>query len=680
MSLSSDKYSQKSTESVAAMTLKEKVALMSGRGLNKLVLPIHALFFRHYNKAPYHNADVKRLGIPSVKFCDGPRGVVSQNSTCFPVTMARGASFDTELEREVGNAIAREVIAAGGNYFGGVCINLLRHPAWGRAQETYGEDPYLLGQMGVAVTEGVQALGVMACLKHFALNSMENARFKVDVQCSQRTLREVYLPHFKDCIDAGAASVMTAYNKVRGEYCGQNTELLRTILKQEWHFEGFVISDFVWGFYDTEKAARSGMDIEMPWSTHFGRKLLKAVKAGKVDIRDIDEAAQRITSTVLRFDEVLKQNPYDQTIVACDDHRRLARVAAEKSMTLLKNDTGVLPLSTDRVKRLAVIGTLAEIANIGDHGSSKVVPPYVVNPLEGLENLLGDSVAIDYCSGAKLDDVTRVSQSADAVVLIVGNRHSDEGEFIMNSKKSPGGDRDSLSLRAAEVALIRVAAQANDNTVVVLIGGSAITLSEWEDEVDSILMAYYPGMEGGNALARTLFGEVNPGGKLPFTIPRDAAHLPYFDKDAESIEYGHYHGYTLLNKEGIEPAYAFGFGASYTRFSLTEASFSSSAGKFLAEVTVTNTGNRTGDEIVQLYVGCSQSTVDRPDRLLRGFQRVSLEPGASTRVSLSTGVDTLRWYDESSSGWQVEDLPHELYVGTSSRVQDLVSAVVTPSR
>ena len=210
-----------------------------------------------------------------------------------------------------------------------------------------------------------------------------------------------------------------------------------------------------------------------------------------------------------------------------------------------------------------------------------------------------------------------------------------------------------------------------------LIGGSAITLSEWDQDAASILYAYYPGMEGGNALANTLFGESNPGGKLPFTIPADAAHLPFFDKNADSIKYGYYHGYTLLEKENIEPAYAFGFGGSYTRFELTDAEFFRKDDSLHAQATVTNTGEREGDEVIQLYVGCSQSEIDRPKKILRGFERVSLMPGESIRVTLSTGLDTLRWYDETKSDWQLEFLPHELYIGTSSRDQDLLVGVVT---
>jgi beta-glucosidase len=669
-------YADEAQQRVVAMNLKEKVGLMTGRGLTKLILPIHFLVFKQYNRAPYPNNPVLRLDVPSIKFCDGPRGVVSQNSTCFPVAMARGATFDVALERRVGEVIGKEVIAAGGNYFAGVCINLLRHPAWGRAQEVYGEDPHLLGQMGVAVTQSVQALGVMACLKHFAMNSMENARFKVDVNCSERTLREVYLPHFKDCVDAGAASVMTAYNQVQGEYCGQNKKLIRTILKDEWGFSGFVITDFIWGIYDTVTAAESGMDIEMPWPTHYGKKLVKAVNNGRVDEKHIDEAATRITGTTLRFNEILKKNNFDQSVVACEEHRQLARLIAEKSMTLLKNDNSLLPLKRETVKRIAVLGKLASVESIGDHGSSKVVPPYVITPLQGLENLLGSDVIIDYCNGDDIAAAVQASENADAVLFVVGNRHSDEGEYLTNNKRSPGGDRDRLSLRPEDVALIKAAAAVNPNTVTILIGGSAITLSEWDAQVSSILYAYYPGMEGGNALARTLFGESVPGGKLPFTIPTDAAHLPYFDKNTDAIEYGYYHGYTLMDKESITPAYAFGYGMSYSQFELSDAEFSTVDNYFVAAVTVKNTGSVTADEVVQLYIGCRESSIDRAVKILRGFDRVTLQPGEARQIVLRAHFDTLRWYDEESSSWRFEELTYELYIGSSSRDQDLISGHV----
>jgi len=673
-----DTLSQDSTAQVAKMTLKEKVGLMTGRSLTKLLLPIHFVFFKHYNRTPYPNNPVPRLGVPTMKFCDGPRGVVSQHSTCFPVPMARGATFDVDLERRVGDVIAKEVIAAQGNFFAGVCINLLRHPAWGRAQEVYGEDPHLLGAMGSAVIEGVQALGVMACVKHFAMNSMENARFKVDVQCSERTLREVYLPHFKMCIDAGAASVMSAYNKVQGEYCGQNKKLLRTILKEEWGFEGFVISDFIWGVHDTVASAENGLDIEMPWPKYFGRRLLKAVTAGNVDVKHVDEAARRIAGTTLRFAETLKKQTVDPGIVACEKHRRLALLVAEKSMTLLKNDNATLPLNRSAIKRLAVLGKLAKQPNIGDNGSSKVKPPYVVTPLEGLRTLLGEDVVIDYCAGTGTETETaaQVCTAADAVVIVVGNHSSDEGEYLTNSAVSLGGDRDHLGLRPQDIALIETASGANQHCTVVLIGGSAITVSEWRDQVASILYAYYPGMEGGTAIANTLFGLAVPGGKLPFSIPTDAAHLPFYDKNAKTIEYGYYHGYALLESQNRKPAYAFGFGLSYSTFQLSDARFSNSDREFIAEVGVTNTGARAADEVVQLYIGCSQSSVDRPIKILRAFARISLRVGQSERVRLTADLDSMRYFDEGIPGWRFEALVYELYIGTSSREQDLMAGHV----
>ena len=666
-------------ELVAAMTLKEKVGLMTGSWRTQFILPYHHLIKKQYNFTPYCDTGVKRLGVPPMKFCDGPRGVVSQRSTCFPVAMARGATFDPELEHKVGVVVAREIIAAGGNFFGGVCVNLLRHPAWGRSQETYGEDSHLLAKMGVAVTQGVQSLGVMACLKHYALNSMENARFKVDVQCSERTLREVYLPHFKACVDAGAASVMTAYNKVQGTYCGHSKKLVTDILKQEWGFKGFVITDFIWGMYDTVEAATAGIDLEMPWPKFYGRKLVKAVNKGRVDETYIDEAARRIAGTTLRFSEVLKPHSDGDPVAACKEHCELARTVAESSMTLLKNDNQVLPLKKGSIKRLAVLGELSEIQNIGDHGSSKVVPPYIITPLEGLKKYLGSDVIIDYQSGENLVAAEEACSAADAVIFCVGYRHSDEGERIMNSEKSPGGDRDHLGLRPEEVSLLQQCAPQNTNNVVVLFGGSAITLSDWDSEVASILFAYYPGMEGGNALARTLFGDVVPGGKLPFTIVKDAAHLPFFDKNADAIEYGYYHGYTLLDREGVEPAYAFGYGLSYSRFDLSDAHFLIKDDRFEAAVSVTNSGAVTADEVVQFYIGCEDACIDMPKKVLRDFQRVTIPPGESKQVTVSAGIETMRWFDEHSGEWQLETGRYKLYVGNSSRDQDLITGEVVVS-
>ncbi len=663
-------YDARAREIVAQMSLKEKVRLMGGtRTLHMLA---EMVLYRHYNRTPYTAGGNARLGVPALAFCDGPRGVVSNHSTCFPVAMQRGAGFDPELEERVGEAIGREIRALGGNYFGGVCINLLRHPAGGRAQEGFGEDPYHVGQMGAALARGVQKHNVIACVKHYAANNQENTRFKVDVTCDERTLREVYLPHFKDVIDAGAASVMGAYNRFRGEQCCHSRHLLRTILKEEWGFEGFTISDFIWGVRETAPAANGGLDVEMPIVRFYGRKLVKAVQRGEVAEVVVDEAARRIVRTLLAFAEAPDpQSAYPRSLVASPEHVALAREVAEKTITLLKNEGPTLPFSRASLKKVALIGKLGAQANIGDHGSSRVYPPHVVTPLEGLQTLLGGEVQVLYCDGNDVAAARQMAGEADAVVFVVGYDHGDEGEFI-SERTHIGGDRASLSLHSDEIALIQAVAPANANTAVVLIGGSAIMMEEWKALVPAILHAYYPGMEGGTAIAEVLLGVVNPGGKLPFSIPTDAAHLPAFDREAVAVTYDLYHGYTRLDKEGHAPAFAFGYGLSYTTFSQANATFVVHGNEVEAGVDVANTGARAGDQVVQFYVGFENSAVDRPRKLLKGFQRVSLQPGETRRVTMACPLEKLRWYNAEAGAWELEHMTYQAYVGSSSRAEDLL--------
>ncbi len=668
-------YSEKARSLVRQLTLKEKVHLMGGNP-GKLKFLWEALILKKYNRRPYPAGGIKNYSLPPVLFCDGPRGVVSGKSTCFPVSMARAAAWDTEMEEKIGNVIGREVRAQGGNYFGGVCINLLRHPAWGRAQETYGEDPYLLGEFGSALTKGVQKHNVMACVKHYALNSIENARFKVNVQINERTLREVYLPHFKRCIEAGAASVMGAYNKVRGVQACHNAYLLKTILKKEWGFTGFTISDFVWGVKDTVEAANGGMDIEMPITQFYGKKLIESVEKGSVKEELINESALRIVGTVLSFTEAKDPESYSKESILRKEHINLSLEAAEKSMTLLKNEDNTLPFSQEITKRCAVIGRLGSVENIGDHGSSRVWPPYTVTPLEGLRALVGDNTEVSYFDGSTIEEAKAGAADADAVVIIAGYDERDEGEYI-NDKYGAGGDRSSLSLRKEEIELINAVLPENKNHAVVLIGGSAIMMEEWKQSASAILMAWYGGMEGGTALARTLFGEVNPGGKLPFTIPTDNAHLPFFDKDAEEIEYGYYHGYTLFEKEGYEPAFPFGFGLSYTTFEYGSAAASVDHDTVLASVQVTNTGEIAGDEVVQVYVGFENSAVERPRKLLKGFKRLHCAPGKTQSVTIPIKINDLAWFNADKGVWEIEKMKYSLYIGPSSRKEDLLEARFT---
>ncbi len=378
-------YTKRAEEIIETLTLGEKVSLMGGNiTLEELMDSLKPGSGNHYNSVPYHAGGIASKGIPAMKFCDGPRGVVcgTGKSTCFPVSMLRGATFDTELEEKIGHAIGREVRAHGGNLFAGVCINLPYNPGWGRSQETYGEDSFHIGQMGSALVRGVQGENVVACIKHFAFNQMEISRFKVSVDCDKRTEREVFLPHFKDCLDAGAASVMSSYNLFQGTKCGHHKYLLGTVLKKEWDFDGFVMSDFVWGVNDTVEAANSGQDMEMCNTMYFGEKLVKAVQDGFVPEEKIDQSVTRIIRTLLAFEDAYDQN-YDQSVIGCNEHIQLALECARKGITLVQNNNSVLPLNRKDAKKILVLGKLADKENTGDNGSSKVFLPMWLHLLTG---------------------------------------------------------------------------------------------------------------------------------------------------------------------------------------------------------------------------------------------------------------------------------------------------------
>ncbi len=656
---------------LAEATLAEKVGMMSGKG-----------FFKAYKDdggrwgaRPYRaGGGIERLGVPALWFTDGPRGVARGNSTCFPCTMARGASFDPDLELRIGEAMSVEIRAQGCNLSGAVCFNLLRHPGWGRAQETYGEDPHHLGVMGTALGLGLQAHNVIATVKHFALNSMENARFKIDVRIDERALHEVYLPHFKMALDAGVASVMSAYNKMNGEYCGQNRELLTDILRGEWGFEGFVHSDWVMGVYQPYGAA-AGLDIENPEPRVWGDKLVAAVEGGAVEPQVIDTACRRILMTLYRFAAAEDPLPdYPESLVAKDAHRALALEAAEKSAVLLAND-GVLPLDRGKVAKLAVLGKLAAIENTGDHGSSRVRPPYVVTPLDGLKKYLGADAILTGVE-TDLDAARAAADGSDVVIVVAGTTREDEGEYIPGDltlgqdagpeRRAIGGDRLDLGLPAAQLALIDVAIASRKPVVVVLVCGSAILVEGWHDRVGAILQTFYSGMEGGTALAKLLFGEVSPSGKLPFTTAVRTEDYPFFDRDADAITYDLWHGYTKFDRDNLEPRYPFGHGLSYARFGYRALKARVTAGAIEASVAVTNTGSCTADEVVQLYIGPPGRAIERQAKLLKAFARITLQPGETRVVRLSVALDDLRWRDVATHGWKLESGIYRVMAGGGS--------------
>jgi beta-glucosidase len=648
-----------------------------------------------YNLEPIVAGAVPRLGIPGVRFSDGPRGAVIGRSTAFPVPMARGATWDPGLEERIGEAIGAEIRAQGGNYFGGVCINLLRHPAWGRAQETYGEEPVLLGAMGAALARGAQQ-HVMACVKHYACNSMENARFSVDVRVDEPTLHEVYLAHFREVVEAGVASVMSAYNSVNGEWCGQNRHLLTEILRDEWFFDGFVVSDFIWGLRDPVASLAAGLDVEMPFAQQRSRALPAALADGTAAWDDVARAATRILSTQLRFAARLPDDAPDGDVVLSDGHVALAREAAARSMVLLKNDAvdgrPVLPLAREQLQRLAVVGRLADVPNTGDHGSSDVRAPWVVTPLAGLRDAL-PGVDITTSDAPDAESAAALAARADAAVVVVGYTAEDEGEYVGSfdpelarlyppaddpdaldelarvwdaGPQSVGGDRDSLRLHPDDEHLIRAVAAANPRTVVVVMAGASVTLEDWRNEVAAVLLAWYPGMAGGAALADVLLGEREPGGRLPCVLPRDEADLPAFDKNATTVTYDRWFGQRLLDRNGVEAAYPLGFGLSYTTFAIGDVEVQPGGGDRLeVRAGVTNTGERPGGHVVQVYATRPQDGSSPRERFLVGFARVDVEPGERAEVRIDVPLHRLaRW--RGPGRWEVPAGEYLVEVGASA--------------
>ncbi len=659
---------------IPQLSAKEKIGIMSGQITeDKLLYDLFEIL--HYNIKPYPTLAVERLGMPNVRFVDGPRGVVSGSATCFPVTMARGASFDRDLEEQIGEAIGAEVRAVDGNYYGGVCMNLLRNPRWGRAQETYGEDSYHIGEMGKALTKGIQSQNVMACIKHFACNSIENARFKADVKVDKRTLHEVYLPHFKKCIEAGAASVMCAYNSVNGDFCSQNKYLLHDVLRDKWGFEGFTLSDFLWALHEDHAvdSVKAGMDIEMPCIKYYEDEIPKALESGTLTESELDTSVSYILRTVLYYETRKDPQEYGSDVLASPEHIALAKRAAEESMVLLKNENQVLPLDKKKTEKILVLGKLGDTQNIGDHGSSMVHPYYAITPLQGLMKKMPEAEIL-YNDGTDLERAKRQAEMVDAVVIVAGYEHSEEGEFLSDkggTEETKGGDRVSMRLLERDAEVIEAVKGLCPNTIVSLIGSSAILINEWEKDIPAIVFAFYGGMEGGTVLADLLFGDLNPSGKLPYTVAYEEDDYPFFDPDCAEIEYGYYHGYAKMDKEKKDVLYPFGYGLSYSTYEVgaPKVEIFDDTAKFTVEVT--NTGDLDGAEVVQLYIGTKESAVDRPVKTLRNFARVQLKSGECRQIELHVTKEEMAYFSEEADQFVTEDLEYIAYLGTSSRDENM---------
>lgn len=667
-------------------------------------------------------------GVAGFKFRDGPRGVnldaIARDkesfSTAFPVPIARGASFDLDLELRVGAAIGDETLASGGNIMLAPAINILRHPAWGRAQETYGEDPFLLGRMGSAFTVGVQQY-IPACVKHYAANNIEEARSsQVAAIADDQTLQEMYVRHFGTVIqEGGVACVMAAYNQVKvgsgtAAKCTQNKLLLNDILRTQYGFKGFVLTDW-WAMPPDQKtfsqglpspttratnaqgAVQAGLDIELPWNLNF-TELVNNTTSSKLTVQDLTTSATRILTQKFRF-KVNSTNSVGglktptTTLSASGSiennaaHLILAQEAAVKSMVLLKNDEKTLPIPRT-VKKIAVIGaevpykctnTDSKVVNggntvhkfatdirTGDLGSSRVLsdPAKSSGPFAGIQAAAGSGITVVSGNSAT------AAADADFIVAVAGLTPQDEGEEYTGA-----GDRSSFALDGKVVngpklqdALITSLAALNKPMVVVLEGGSVIDMP-WLNSVKAVVMAWYPGQVGGKALGQLLFGDANFSGKLPITWPKSWNDEPTFSSGGvTTMDY--YLGYRWFDNKAIAPLYPFGHGLSYTSYEYSNLQVPctdvTKNGVINVKVDVKNTGTVKGDEVVFLFVSYPGATVRHPAKELKGFARVSLDPGQGKPVTIPLRVSDLKYYDQTAKAWTAPTGQIQIAVGSNA--------------
>jgi len=695
---------------LASMSLEEKIQQMSGPAYNPNNM--------------FDQEDNERLGIPGYKYMDGPRGVRWYNSdygtTVYPVAAARASTWDVDLERKIGKACAKEMRYRGRHVLLAPTINQVMHPRWGRAQESYGEDSHLLGEMGAAFIRGAQydptvadpddpdsepedTYRIQACAKHYVANNIEDTRIHVNAVLDPRTLREVYLPHFRKAVDAGVASVMGSYNRVNGSYSCYCQDNVREILKEEWAFPGFVVSDwFAKG--NTLTSPVAGLDVEMPFSSgafpdifesayFYGQSLVTAVNNGLVDEALIDEAALRLLYAKVHngvLDHDLLWTPW---LTKSEETQALALRAAREGTVLLKNgpdralDDDVLPLDPSALSKVVVLGKFANSENMGDKGSSdaKVVDgELVITPFEGIRDALqaaGSGEAVTFLEGAGHEATLA---QADLIVVVGAYYYADLARSS-SGEEGEWKDRESMDLPQRDLDNIAAAVAAkttNPNLVVVVVlkSGGAVVVDDWESGADAILMAWYGGMKEGTALAEILFGEVNPSGKVCQSFPVSEADLPFFDNaNKEDVEYGYYRGYRWLERQNVAPRYPFGFGLSYTTFAYSNLQVAEPEvdedGTLAVTVDVENTGPVAGDEVVQLYVGYANTGVDdqwgRPVKELKAFARATgVAPAAKKTVTLSVPVADLAYWHVDKSEWRVEEMAYELFVGPSSDASD----------
>jgi beta-glucosidase len=608
-------------------------------------------------------------GIDSIAVADGPHGVrrtpdsgqdfglgESLPATCFPPAVGLSASFNRELVERVGRALGEESRAQGVSVLLGPGINIKRSPLCGRNFEYFSEDPLVSGELGAAYVRGLQSQGVGASLKHFAANNQETNRMTVSAEVDERTLRELYLPAFENVVKREQPwTVMCSYNRINGVYAAENEWLLTQVLREEWGFTGLVVSD--WGAVDDRVAAlRAGLDLEMPGPIPESQAaLVAAATQSPRDEKLLDQSVERVRRLVVR--STLEAGPEFDV----DAHHALARTAAGESMVLLKND-GILPLEAGTP--VAVIGQFARSPRFQGAGSSQVNPTRVDPALDAL--ML--QTPVEFASGYSFtapdatlhDEAVALAERAETVLLFVG---------LPEGKESEGYDRDDLDLPADQVALIQAVTAVNPRVVVVLTNGGVVSLEPWHDGPAAILETWLLGQAGGSAIADVVFGDVNPSGRLAESIPlrlQDNPSFLNFPGDLTEVRYGEgvFVGYRYYESSSVPVRYPFGHGLSYTTFDYSDLAVTPDGG--VASVTITNTGSVAGKEVVQLYVSPPRSQVRRPVRELRAFAKVSLEPGASTRVELALTSRAYSYWDVEGSSWVTAAGEYRLQVGRSS--------------
>jgi len=557
---------------------------------------------------------------------------------------------------------------AGSQILLGPAVNIQRSPLGGRNAEYFSEDPFLAGQMAVGFINGMQAVGTAACIKHFACNNEEVDRREVDVRVGERALREIYLPAFEAGVREGHVwTVMSSYNRVNGPHASANHYLLTDVLKQGWGFDGMVMSDWH-GAHQTAAVINAGNDLEMPGPGKYlnPTAINLALQNGQTMTAAIDENVRRILRTIIRtrlLDGPWQPNP---DTVNSPEHQKLTRVVAEQGIVLLKNQGSLLPLDMTKFHSIALIGIAVTNLQISGRGSADGTPFYSISPLAGIAKRAGDKVAISFASGNPVNEAVDAAKKSDVAVVFV-SCYRTEGEKH---------DRPSMALPGRQDALVRAVAAANKKTIVVLNCGTPMDLRAWLDQVPGLLAVWYPGQEGGSAIASVLFGDVNPSGKLPTTFGARREDYPDYGnfpgvKNRVSYEEGIYVGYRHFDKESIVPLFPFGFGLSYTTFEYGSVRLSQSSldphGQISVSLEVKNTGSRAGQEVVELYVHDLSPKIDKPVRELKGFAKVSLEPGEKKTVSLPVSARDFAYFDVPGKQWKADAGDYEIQVGASSR-------------